>query len=221
MVVTGNPLFPYRLHFGLFTLFRSLQATWIRNSVIQVLRQADVPVRTLPLNFVYTAPSIDALSRYIAGVADPENNEVADPVAAKAKEIDELVAKYTANFHKHTPSKPAPVKETIFLTGSTGGLGSTVLAKLIAMESVERIYAVNRPSKGSSVEERQRAAFEDKGLDIALLSSDKVVFVEGDTSTEGFAIRESLYNEVRHYTGHCLTGADIRIDSRLGYIHHP
>ena len=108
----------------------------------------------------------------------------------------------------HSPPK-YPV--TVLLTGSTGHLGSEILASLLTDERVERVYTLDRARKGASldragrgvsdgatagVRDRQRARWADKGLDDELLQSPKLVPLEGDVSAPRFGQSEEVYGEV-------------------------
>jgi hypothetical protein len=68
---------------------------------------------------------------------------------------------------------------------------------LLQAPPVERIYAFNRPSKSSTSQERQLSAFKQRGLNTNLLSSEKIVYVEGELNVSGFALDDKLYREVR------------------------
>jgi hypothetical protein len=83
----------------------------------------------------------------------------------------------------------------VVLTGSTGGLGSYILASLLQREDVSVIYAFNRPSNGS-IQRRQISRFEDRGLDVTLLQSEKLVYVETDTSHDRLGLDNELYQRV-------------------------
>jgi len=48
-----------------------------------------------------------------------------------------------------------------------------------------------------TIDQRQRATFEDRGLDTALLASEKLVYVEGDTAQEKLGLHVQLYEELR------------------------
>ena len=85
-----------------------------------------------------------------------------------------------------------PTRSVVPLTGSTGGLGSLLLAQLIENSTVQRIYALNRPSSTPSAR-RQSSAFIDKGLSVDFLKSDKFVYVEADASQEKCGLSSALY----------------------------
>ncbi|KAG5652421.1 hypothetical protein H0H81_005069 [Sphagnurus paluster] len=91
-----------------------------------------------------------------------------------------------------------PRPTSILLTGTTGNLGSYILALLIADPKVARIYALNRSSARGPAVERIAAQFQKKGLDVTALRSDKVSFIEGDTTKSDLGIDACLYNEVEY-----------------------
>ncbi|KIJ25888.1 hypothetical protein M422DRAFT_273122 [Sphaerobolus stellatus SS14] len=180
----------------------SLQATYIRNTLLHGLRQvAPISiVQKIPSNFVYQHPTVNDLAQLVANASQSNDGSStqADPAAERLQHIQNVVQKYTQNWPVHKPAEP-PIKgegEVVLLTGSTGGLGSQILAQLVTLPSITRIYAFNRPSKKSSLE-RHIEAFTDRGNDLSLLDSGKIVYVEGDTAVEGFAIDPELFKEIQ------------------------
>ncbi|KDQ07667.1 hypothetical protein BOTBODRAFT_166803 [Botryobasidium botryosum FD-172 SS1] len=178
----------------------SLQATWIRNTVLRALRESGVSMMKLPQSFIYSAPTISKLTKYISSLSASGPSVVVAPdyVEARAKEMIAMVDKYTVNFPAHTPTAPAPTSEVALLTGSTGAIGSAILAHLVTLPSVSRIYAFNRKSKnGPSIRQRQLRSLEDRGLDVSIIDLPKVMFVEGDTAVPGLGLSKELYFEIR------------------------
>jgi len=132
------------------------------------------------------------------GVADPNSAQGID-LATRGREVQALVDNYTKSFPTRLAvngSAYLPSGNVYLLTGTTGGLGSNVLAQLLQAPDVKRVYAFNRPSNSSTSQERQLSAFKKRGLDTSVLSSGKVVYVEGDLSASGFALDDILYGEV-------------------------
>jgi len=133
-------------------------------------------------------------------VTDPQS-ALGVGLKGRGQELQALVEKYTETF----PARPAvngsgrllPAGDTYLLTGTTGGLGSNMLAQLLASSTVIHVYAFNRPSRSATSEARHRSAFEKRGLDTSLLSSKKLVYVEGDLNAPTFALNDRLYGEVR------------------------
>lgn len=90
-------------------------------------------------------------------------------------------------------------ESVVFLSGSTGGLGSHLLESLLKDSGVQKVYAYNRPSRGTvKVSERQKETFDDRGLDTSLLASDKLIFVEGDSALDHLGLEAKLYDEVSY-----------------------
>ncbi|KAF5353868.1 hypothetical protein D9756_007248 [Leucocoprinus leucothites] len=172
----------------------SLKATWIRNNLLNILRSINIDTEAIPINFIYLYPTISRLSQYLSDVA---NGNQSDPTQETMRRMNELVEKYSADFKQHVPiHDKSPGREIVLLTGSTGGLGSYVLEYLINDDGVSRIYCLNRKGKKGSLE-RQEMAFKDRDIDITLLGSEKVVFVEGDASETCLGLTRELYEEIR------------------------
>lgn len=150
-------------------------------------------------NLVFSHPTVISLAAHLASLVSSSGDEVTDPIEDHIRDMDTLLQRYTAHLPatRFTPATHRPTKENVLITGTTGALGSMMLAKAIQDERVERVWAVNRGSKGGeTIVERQRASFGDKGLDASLLTSDKVRFVEAELSQDHLGLEEALYNEV-------------------------
>jgi hypothetical protein len=157
-------------------------------------------------------------------VADPHSAQSVD-LPKRGLELQALVDKYTEGFPARLAfngsAYPMPHRDVYLLTGTTGGLGSNMLAQLLGAPAVTRVYALNRPSKSTTSQARQLSAFTQRGLNASLLSSKKLVYVEGDLSTPGFALGDELYGEVRRPLR--LLGALIRSEStdpKISHAHH-
>lgn len=175
----------------------SLQATWIRNSLLHALRDTTrINTRTIPSNFVYRYPTIAQLSSFVSGLASSDYDDEDFATHDKAVEaMLEMVEKYTKDFPAHVPSAPAPKKDVVLLTGTTGGLGASLLFSLVDSPDVERIYAVNRKGEGS-LESRQKSVLEERGIDVErVLTSSKVKYVEIDLG-DHLGFDEVLLEEV-------------------------
>ncbi|KAI0062574.1 acetyl-CoA synthetase-like protein [Artomyces pyxidatus] len=190
----------------------SLQSTYIRNSILRALRETapDVAKRLSP-SFVYERPTIAQMVAYLSAAAiDPELNQRVD-LATRGKELQAIVEKYTRDFplrpaSTRSPhvSHPSPV---YLITGTTGGLGSNMLAQLLSLTSVSRVYAFNRPSGSATSAERHSSAFLKRGLDANLLSSQKLVFLEGELTAPAFSLNPAMYEEILSSVTHIVHNA--------------
>lgn len=114
--------------------------------------------------------------------------------------IEELIASHSVGLENPiTQSSHPPCKSiVVLLTGSTGNLGTEILACLLENDTVERVYAYNRPCLGGrTILQRHEARFADRGLDIPLLNSRKLVFIEGHTSVPYLGLTSEVYREAR------------------------
>ena len=83
------------------------------------------------------------------------------------------------------------------MTGSTGNLGSHVLATLLADDRVSKVFSMDRQSKTHDSSTRIIGAFEDRGLPTNLLNSRKFVTLTGDFNLPNFGLEQNVYEEVR------------------------
>lgn len=198
----------------------SLQATWIRNTLARGLREA-VPACTIPADIVYARPTIISLAAFAHRIASSSdtNADAAQTLADKTAAMRAFVDKYSRDIPKHAPgavSENEAEGTAVLLTGTTGGLGASTLAELVALPTVRKVYALNRRDlkQRETLAARQRRALAERDLDADLVSSDKVVLLEADMTLPSLGLKESVVNEVRRSIfilgAHVDTGADPR-----------
>ena len=166
----------------------SLQATWIRNSVLRALKDAaGLDTRLITSNFVYEHPTINRLSAFVFSLAVGGMVPTTLDDEAKKLVMHGLVEKYSKDFPSSRPRNATRVhssEKVVLLTGSTGSLGSYVLYSLMTDQAVNHIYVLNRSHKGQDTATRLRNAFEQRGLDTKEILGDKVTILEADLSDE-------------------------------------
>ncbi|KAF5371510.1 hypothetical protein D9615_009619 [Tricholomella constricta] len=184
--------------------FDSLSATFLRLRIVGALRlsgDADVQAAAhgLSQNLVYSYPIIKDLAAYIASLhASPRDVQGATQSRGTAQ-IEQLIEKYTAGFENvpKKPFQPRTVPAVVLLTGSTGNLGSQLLTALLGDDRVEKVYAFNRPAKGTStILERHLERFRDRGLDPTVLESPKLVFISGDATEQNLGRDRGSYGQL-------------------------
>ncbi|KIY43199.1 acetyl-CoA synthetase-like protein [Fistulina hepatica ATCC 64428] len=175
----------------------SLQATWIRNAVMKALHSAKVlpQDKELPSNIVYDYPTLDSLTKVVLQVVSLKPGETVK--VFDEKDLLAFVGRYTAELPK----------EVVLLTGSTGSLGSVVLARLVAMDSVGKIYAFNRPMSTKTVD-IQRDCLKLREYDENIATSPKIVYVDGTLTVDGMNVRDKLLeDEIRSSITHIIHNA--------------
>ncbi|KAJ7853342.1 hypothetical protein B0H14DRAFT_2758642 [Mycena olivaceomarginata] len=176
----------------------SLQATWIRNSILHAAAQSkNTDPKAIPTNFVYSHPTVRMLAEMLTkvaagGVSTPEET------SRRAAAMQAMVEKYTQAFPQHISSARAPQTRAVLVTGTTGAFGSHILAHLLASSEISVVYAFNRPP--SNLRERQCSAFLENGIDISLLDSPKLKLLTGDLNTSQFGLSSEDFNMLRENT---------------------
>lgn len=192
---------------------------WVKQNILSALDSIDTA--GAPPNFVYEHPTIASLAKFILSLVNhgdgcnsgttqaPDIEAFMAPYistfpvhhasrdAAKATRPTNAVWRFVSSLSRYIPFKHTSPRDVVLITGTSGALGSAVLAKLIASDSVEKIYALNRPSThGVEMLQRQGEALASRGYDASLASSNKVILVEGDLTKDGLQVSAELREEV-------------------------
>ncbi|EIW76887.1 acetyl-CoA synthetase-like protein [Coniophora puteana RWD-64-598 SS2] len=199
--------------------FDSLSATFLRNRIVGSLKHADDPElrersEKISQNFIFAYPTVHQLARAVCAIVKGESGEAAIDVARHVEAMEAMIKKYSVGLPgagaKAAPNGHVAMPKgasVVLLTGSTGALGSELLAGLLARDDVQTVYAFNRPGKGQSLLERQSAAFESRGLDSKILKSDKLVLIEGDAEQENLGLPDDIYEKIRSSVTHIIHNA--------------
>lgn len=108
-----------------------------------------------------------------------------------------MLATYTDHLPRpvHPADGSTPSHIAVLLTGSTGNVGSHILAALLAERRVDRVYTLNRPSSDGT--NRQSLAFIERGLPLELLAQDKLVELSGDVTHDRLGLQPAVFENVR------------------------
>ncbi|KAG8735999.1 hypothetical protein FRC10_009928 [Ceratobasidium sp. 414] len=160
----------------------------------------------LDRNTIFVHPTVKRLARHLLRLCcgDPDNSASSDNHRASIiEEICSTIEVYNSDWSNRVKapasSAPKPTKESVVLTGGTGGLGCHLLASLLADGNVERIWVLNRKSRDGAlgVKDRQKAAFEDKLLNAGLLESHEVVMLEADLESELLGLEQETFRQIQ------------------------
>lgn len=180
----------------------SLQATYIRNILLRALRDgAELDTRKTTTNFVYDHPTITRLALCVSKIARGDyGDSVSDQVTQKTNEMRGLVDKYLVDLPKNSIDLNLSREgkgDVVVLTGSTGSLGSQILVSLVLDDSIDVVYALNRPDPNRSLLERHTKVFTERGLPLHVLESAKVVILEVQFDARNLGLDKALYNKVK------------------------
>lgn len=187
-------------------MFFSLSVTYLRNRILGALRKSSDPgakkaATHIPSGIIFENPTIQQLSARIAAIVNGDSAGLGTDFIEQHKlAIHTMVDRYSVGLEGPVdgvlPNSQLIEPAVVLLTGSTGGLGSFLLSELLKSPVVQRVYAFNRPSSTKSIAERQKSAFEDRGLQLDLLESDKLVYVEANASLQKCGLSSAQYEEV-------------------------
>ncbi|KAG6907803.1 putative NRPS-like protein biosynthetic cluster [Tephrocybe rancida] len=186
--------------------FDSLHATSLRLRIVNALRLSeDLELRRtakgISSSLVYSFPVIKDLAYFISSLLTSPKATQATNASQGAAALKAMIAKYTAGFETSLPETSsiqpsAPLPTVVLLTGSTGNLGSQILAVLLGDPRVDKVYAYNRPSTvgGRTLLDRHSDKFKEVGLDVSLLGSEKLVLLAGDATETNLGLDRGRYN---------------------------
>ncbi|KAJ6545507.1 hypothetical protein B0H19DRAFT_1266933 [Mycena capillaripes] len=161
--------------------FDSLNATFLRHRIVGALKNPgeEVAAKRILQNFIYTHPSIEELTSAIAILVHGDADTSEDGQAAV---VEKMIVKYSEGFEDdivHERRCYPSAGMVVLLTGSTAGIGSHIL------EISSALLRLNLE------------AFVDRALDTNLLSSAKLVYLEGDTSKADLGLHPDFWSTLR------------------------
>lgn len=182
----------------LLPFLRSLQATRIRIILFHALQStAKVDTRKLSGNIVYQYRTIAGLATFTTRTALACSRDRTESSLARCLEMRKIIESYRLDFPEHQPSMAPPYDDIVLITGTTGLLGSNLLAQFLQSPRVAAVYALNRmKSRPGSVVDRQAALLRASGLDPALARHPKLIFLEADARQSHLGLSQAVYEQV-------------------------
>ncbi|OBZ73483.1 Nonribosomal peptide synthetase 14 [Grifola frondosa] len=174
-------------------------------AVSQIQLLADLTLRDIEARLQSSVADTPALVVTPAPRAKRQNK--GDPFEDKVREMRELVEKLASDLPSKAPRAGGDSAEmkTVMITGTTGSLGAHALAHLLQSPLVSKVYAILRMDiEGVPATLRQVIAFESRGLETALLKSEKLVIAKGALHEPSLGLSPALYEELRHCVTHIL-----------------
>lgn len=186
----------------------SQQAVVIQSIIIHALKSTAIDTTGIARNMVYNHPSISLLAEYIHLHSQGRLYSVPDTLEQRVEEMKAFLTHLTEDIPESFVS-PVPTinlaakLETVLVTGTTGSLGAHLLAGLVDLDSVVRIYAINRAGQEMTAGEweddirsRQAIILERHGFAASVARSPKIVYLQGDTASPGFLLNEDVRKEI-------------------------
>ncbi|KAK6598613.1 nonribosomal peptide synthetase [Botrytis cinerea] len=151
----------------------------------------------LAVNDIYSNPSLILLARALQHASRQEQDMSPSLLAeTRVKRIEHLIAEYYSLIDRIPSSEHSPVSlsgtksGSILLTGSTGGLGSYILQRLLTTATTAHVYCLNRSTDSKSLQiERNRS----RDL-LTEFPKDRVTFLSADLSKSKLGLGDEVYN---------------------------
>ncbi|KAG9126234.1 hypothetical protein FRC07_004314 [Ceratobasidium sp. 392] len=148
---------------------------------------------------IFAYPTVEQLSTLVVRLINGDSDAISANAHSSALEaIQSMIGKYDSNWgdvKRILETHPGLSKESVVVTGTTGALGSHLLAQLLDDDRVEKVWALNRGSKGMNG--KQSSSFKDKLLDAELLKSTKLSLLEADLERENIGLEPRVYEEIQ------------------------
>ena len=183
---------------GFINVWFSLHVLYIRNVLHRIVKRSN-PNISIEAATIYEHPTARSLGTLISTAAAGNLPTFStDSTDRRAEELTRLVDLFTTEFRVHKGTLPQPEKETLLVTGTTGSLGINVMKTLISLDSVQRIYALNRRSSpGKNARDRHVTAANLQGIDVSIVDSTKVIYLEVEMGATNMGLSDAVIEAMR------------------------
>lgn len=176
----------------------SLLAVRVRSTLLPLVKASPTPFLKTPRNVIYTYPTIQSLAEALSTYLDPSS---VTHITSPHDKVYNTIKKYTQGFNPRSLKNGSVVA----VTGTTGSVGSFLIAQLLEDPSVRKVYCLNRKSS-KTTPERQVDSFKDRGLDLSLLDTipSRLRFFDVDLSDAKLGLAQADYEDVSLLIRPCL-----------------
>ncbi|GAB7348312.1 hypothetical protein MBLNU459_g6290t2 [Dothideomycetes sp. NU459] len=150
-------------------------------------KSLDVGKAQLGQNVLFEYPTVERLAQHLYGLRIGMTTKQEDETGI----MQELITKYTQ--FERSSSKSS---EVILLTGTTGSLGAHILAKLLRLDHVTRVYCLVRASSESAATDRVLSTLHAKRL-MPFANLNKVVALPSDLGRSDLGLSSVALSEIR------------------------
>ncbi|USP75682.1 uncharacterized protein yc1106_02956 [Curvularia clavata] len=160
-------------------------------TLTKALKKA-VPGANINLSTIYKNPTVNRLATALSQGTHSSDAVLAEPLTREEK-LAAMVRKYTKgmvrpSWTNKAPPVKRPSKQTFILTGSTGGLGTHIIAQLLKNQDVEKIYCLNRSENAYDRQKEALTKYHNAEADLS-----KAEFLKTDFSIEKFGLSDESY----------------------------
>ncbi|KAF2966875.1 hypothetical protein GQX73_g6718 [Xylaria multiplex] len=188
---SGDDLFLHGLDsLGISIVLARLKATLRKHGV------SDEKLRLIKNQLIYKDPTLERIADAVSNVLSSARIGEGRDVQVSRNTLDQMLQTYEQKLRAVIDNGPknsigsAQDGHTVILTGSTGSVGSYILATLIARKDVRKIFCLNR---GSDASKKQVASFRARGLPGLDVDDGRVVYLRATTHEANLGLPDDEY----------------------------
>ena len=159
-------------------------------------------------NIVFERATVKSLAQYLYNLRLGTDEEDSSD-AAEIQIMQDLIEKYST-FTPHDPTdKPTVTSKTVLVTGTTGGLGSIILANILQRSDVSKVYTLVRADTPATAHSRVLSALSSRNLLIKVTPTNlnKLTALPGDFSLPTLGLDNSHLTNLLSSLTHIIHSA--------------
>ncbi|TGJ81947.1 hypothetical protein E0Z10_g6815 [Xylaria hypoxylon] len=153
-------------------------------------------LKSIKSQLIYKEPTLERIANAISSILSSAGTAEEHDLQVGRKTLDHILHTYEQklqviidNNPKH-PTGTAQNGHTVILTGSTGSVGSYILASLLARKDVRKIFCLNR---GPDASTKQGASFRARGLPGLDINDGRVVYLRATMHEPNLGLPDDEY----------------------------
>ncbi|KAI0412759.1 hypothetical protein F5X98DRAFT_314939 [Xylaria grammica] len=161
----------------------------------------DEKLKLIKSQLIYKEPTLEGIAGAISNILSSAGTSEDRGVEVGRKALDQTLQTYEQKLRSNvegrpeSPTRPTQDGHTVVLTGSTGSVGSYILASLIARKDVKKIFCLNR---GQDASTKQVASFRARGLAGLDADDGRVVYLRATMHEPNLGLPDDEYATLIH-----------------------
>ncbi|KAI1427782.1 hypothetical protein F5Y12DRAFT_118284 [Xylaria sp. FL1777] len=161
----------------------------------------DEKLQLIKSQLIYKGPSLERIAYAVSSTLSRAETTGGHDALTDQKTLDQILQTYEQKLQTVMSGNPKDITgtgnngQTVILTGSTGSVGSYILASLIARKDVKKIFCLNR---GSDAPEKQAASFRARGLPGLRPDDGRVVYLRVAMHAPNLGLPDDEYMTLIH-----------------------
>lgn len=207
VVVSNGDVADVKDDTDLFSLgIDSLQSLKLRMSIMKTVNLAGT---TLPQNFVFENPSLQAMASALTRLRLGQSAEVQPGIETR---MTALIEKYGTFDQSTTASKTSSssgiveTNQSVLLTGATGSLGAHIVSQLALSPKCKAVYCLVRANSKGLAAKRVRQSLQARNLyhTLSATTQRKIIALPADTSDPQLGLSEETYTLLASQVTHVI-----------------